>query len=163
MRSGFEAELVDLLPQLRRFALSLCRSGDLADDLVQITAERAFAAQATFDPGARLGPWLFRILRNAWLDQLRRRRTAGIALEPQDIDRVEAFDGGAAVEAALTLRSVEAAMKTLSEDHRTILHLVCIEELSYAAAAEVLDVPKGTVMSRLARARIALAERLGLE
>nr|WP_280137459.1 RNA polymerase sigma factor [Bosea sp. Root381] len=102
-------------------------------------------------------------MRNAWLDQLRRRRTMGVALDPEEIDRNTAIDGAAAAEAVLTLRSVEEAMKTLSEDHRTILHLVCVEELSYAEAAEVLDVPKGTVMSRLARARLALAERLGIE
>lgn len=163
MKGRFESELIALLPQLRRFALSLCRSGDLADDLVQMTAERAFAAQSSFERDAKLGPWLFRILRNAWLDQLRRRRTMGIALEPDEIDRVEAVDGAAAAEATLTLRSVEDAMATLSGDHRTILYLVCVEELSYAEAAQVLDIPKGTVMSRLARARIALAERLGIE
>lgn len=163
MKSRFESELIALLPQLRRFALSLCRSGDVADDLVQITAERAFAARETFDPASRLGPWLFRILCNAWLDQLRRRRTAGVQLEAEELEQALAVDGAAAAEASLTLRSVDEAMKTLSEDHRSILHLVCIEELSYAEAAEVLGVPKGTVMSRLARARIALAERLGMK
>ncbi|MGU3495872.1 RNA polymerase sigma factor [Xanthobacteraceae bacterium A53D] len=163
MADRFDADMIALLPQLRRFAISLCRSGDIADDLVQATAERAYAARATFAPGAPMAPWLFRILRNAWLDQLRRRRTMGVVLDTDEIDRASAMDGEAAAEATLTLRTVETAMATLSEDQRIILHLVCIEELSYAEAAEVLDIPKGTVMSRLARARLALAERLGIK
>ena len=71
-------------------------------------------------------------------------------------------DPGPALEARLMLRSVEAAMADLSPEQREVLHLVCVEEMSYADAARVLDIPPGTVMSRLARARLALSERLGI-
>ena len=71
-------------------------------------------------------------------------------------------DPGPALEARLMLRSVEAAMATLPTEQREILHLVCVEEMSYAETARILDIPLGTVMSRLSRARLALSERLGI-
>lgn len=163
MADRFSEDLIALLPRLRRFALSLCRVADLADDLVQLTAERALAARDRFDPTSRLEPWLFRILRNAWLDIARRRRTAGLTVELEDIDKADSHDGVATVEATMMLRSVEEAMDALLDDHRAVLHLVCIEELSYAEAAQVLGTPDGTVMSRLARARLALAGQLGMK
>ncbi len=163
MADRFSEDLIALLPRLRRFALSLCRVADLADDLVQLTAERALTARDRFDPTSRLEPWLFRILRNAWLDTARRRRTAGLPVELEDIDKADSHDGVATVEATMMLRSVEEAMDALSDDHRAVLHLVCIEELSYAEAAQVLGIPDGTVMSRLARARLALAGQLGMK
>ena len=77
MPDKFTEDVVVLLPALKRFALSLCRRGDLAEDLVQITAERAFRARDRFDAATHLQPWLFRILRNAWIDTLRRDATRG--------------------------------------------------------------------------------------
>ena len=84
MRDKFSDGLIALLPNLRRFALSLCRRADLADDLVQTTAERAFAARERFDPATRLDAWLFRILRNAWIDHARRRTTQGVTVDIHD-------------------------------------------------------------------------------
>ena len=78
MDAAFGEALIALLPNLRRFALSLSRKPDLADDLVQITVERAIAGQAGFDRQARLEPWLFRIMRNAWIDMTRRQRSASL-------------------------------------------------------------------------------------
>jgi len=163
MRDSFNEDLIALLPNLRRFALSLCRRGDLADDLVQITAERAFAAKDRFDPSTRLDAWLFRILRNAWIDHARRTTTQGTQVELDDAPDARLVDGVRDVEAVLMLRKTEAAMAELPEDQREVMMLVCVDELTYKEAAEVIGVPIGTVMSRLARARLALAAKLGIK
>ena len=161
MDPDFGEALIRLLPNLRRYAMSRARRGDLADDLVQTTVERAIRAASSYDPGVRLEPWLFRITRNAFIDVTRRQRTHGVEVDVFDMP--EALpDDNRAIEARLMLRATQDAMKTLPAEQAELLHLICIEELSYAEAAEVLDIPKGTVMSRLSRARLALAERLGI-
>ena len=162
MRDSFSDDLVALLPNLRRFALSLCRRADMADDLVQITAERAFAARERFDPATRLDAWLFRILRNAWIDETRRAATRGPAVDIADVPEAAVVDGPRETEAHLMLLRTREAMETLPEDQRAVMLLVCVEDLTYREAAEVLDIPIGTVMSRLARARLALAEKGGI-
>ncbi|MEM1430850.1 MAG: RNA polymerase sigma factor [Pseudomonadota bacterium] len=162
MADEFETRLVAALPPLRRFALSLCRRPDVADDLVQTCVERAVAARARFDLQTRLEPWLFRILRNAWIDMGRRIGTRGIEIDIDDMPEASVYDGTRANEANILVKQTEAALRTLSDEQREVILLVCFEELSYAEAAEVLGIPKGTVMSRLARGRIALAEKLGI-
>jgi RNA polymerase sigma-70 factor (ECF subfamily) len=142
--------------------MSLCRRPDIADELVQTTAERAVANRGKHDPATALLPWLMRILRNAWIDQTRRATTRGTELDVTEMPETAIFNSNRALEASLRWRETEAAMATLTRDQQEILRLVCIEELSYAEAAEVLEIPKGTVMSRLARARVALAEKLGI-
>jgi RNA polymerase sigma-70 factor, ECF subfamily len=163
MRDSFNEDLIALLPNLRRFALTLCRRGDIADDLVQTTAERAFAAKDRFDRSTRLDAWLFRILRNAWIDQARRTVTQGTQVELDDAPDAGVIDGVRDIEAVLMLRKTEAAMADLPDDQREVMMLVCVDELSYREAAEVIGVPIGTVMSRLARARIALSTKLGIK
>ncbi len=163
MPDTFTEDLVALLPNLRRFALSLCRRHDMADDLVQITAERAFAARDRFDPATRLDAWLFRILRNAWIDQTRRTKTQGTIVDIDDAPDAATVDGTKIAEDALMLGAAGAAMADLPEDQRAVMLLICVEELSYKDAAEALDIPVGTVMSRLARARLAVAEKLGIK
>ena len=163
MLDDFERDLVAALPVLRRFALSLCRRSDLADDLVQTTVERAVKARDRFDPATRLQPWLFRILRNAWIDEGRRRGTRGTEIDVTDMPEAAVFDGARATEAALMLKQTEAAIATLPEEQAEVILLVGMEGLSYAEAAEVLGIPKGTVMSRLARGRVALAQKMGIE
>lgn len=163
MRDDFEQELVAALPRLRRFALSLCRRGDVADDLVQTTVERAIGSRHLHDPSTRLDPWLFRILRNAWIDAARRQATRGSEIDIGDAPDAAVIDGDRVTEAMLMLRKTEEALATLPEEQREVILLVCFEDLSYAEAAEVLEIPKGTVMSRLARGRAALAERLGIK
>lgn len=158
----FARDLVALLPNLRRFALSLCRSADQADDLVQITVERALKARDRFDPATRLDAWTFRILRNAWIDQTRRSGVRGEIVDIDDAPDVASVDGRTVTEARLMLGSVEAAMATLPIEQRAVMMLVCVEEMSYAEAAEVLGIPAGTVMSRLSRARLAIARSLGI-
>ncbi|WP_306753902.1 RNA polymerase sigma factor [Paracoccus actinidiae] len=162
MDAAFGEALIRLLPNLRRYAMSLARRADLADDLVQTTVERAIRASASYDPAARLEPWLFRITRNAFIDVTRRQRTQGVEVDVFDIPEALPDDNDRAVEARLMLRATQDAMKSLPPEQAEILHLICIEELSYAEAAAVLDIPKGTVMSRLSRARLALSDRLGI-
>ena len=162
MRDTFSDDLIALLPNLRRFALSLCRRPDVADDLVQITAERAFAARARFDPATRLDAWLFRILRNAWIDDARRTATRGVTVDIADAPEAAVVDGAREAEAQLMLARTRAAMDELPEEQREVMLLVCVEELTYREAADVLGIPIGTVMSRLARARLALAGKLGI-
>jgi RNA polymerase sigma-70 factor (ECF subfamily) len=159
----FTEDLVALLPRLRRFALSLARKGDVADDLVQVTAERALAARDRFDPATRLDSWCFRILRNAWLDGIRRDRSRGTAVDIADAPEAGEVDGVAVTESRLVLQSVMAAMDRLPEDQREVLMLVCVEEMSYKDTAEILGIPLGTVMSRLSRGRLALAAATGIK
>ncbi|NGO55205.1 sigma-70 family RNA polymerase sigma factor [Allomesorhizobium camelthorni] len=154
-------QLVAILPNLRRFAISLCRSRDVADDLVQAACERALAGR--FEAGTRFDAWMLRILRNLWIDHIRKQSTAG---QQEDIDQRQDIVGASGerdVEARLTLNRVALAVTELPDDQREVMLLVCVEDLSYKAAADVLGIPIGTVMSRLARARKNLAEATGME
>jgi RNA polymerase sigma-70 factor, ECF subfamily len=162
MAENFENAVVALLPNLRRFALSLCRNTHTADDLVQGTCEKAFANKSSFQTGTRLDAWLFRILRNLWIDRLRKDKTEGQA---EDID--EAVDlpessSDPAAETQLLLRQVSDLITKLPQVQREVIMLVCVEDLSYREAAETLDVPIGTVMSRLARARQEILRLAGI-
>lgn len=162
MSDRFADDIIAFLPNLRRFALSLSRSQDTADDLVQITVERAFAARDGFDPATRLDAWLFRILRNAWIDMIRRAKTRGTEIDIEDAPDARTVDGTQVAETALMLKSARAAIETLPDPQREVIMLICVEEMSYKEAAAVLDTPVGTVMSRLARARLAIADKLGI-
>ncbi|PDT51101.1 MULTISPECIES: RNA polymerase sigma factor [Sinorhizobium] len=154
--------LIAFLPNLRRFAVSLCRSRDVADDLVQAACERALASADRFEPGTRFDAWMFRILRNLWIDQVRRQKTAGIQDDISERQDIAGSSGEGEAEARLTLNTVAEAIGELPEEQREVLILVCVEELSYRETAGVLDIPIGTVMSRLARARKSLAETAGI-
>lgn len=157
----FAEDLVALLPRMRRFARSLCGDATLADDLVQLACERALKARDQWQEGTRLDAWAFRILRNLWIDGVRARRdreTGSI----EDAEHVAGEDGRRVAHAAIAAEATLQALAGLSDDHRRVLTLVCVDEMSYREAAEALGVPVGTVMSRLARARKALAAALGL-
>ena len=163
MSADIRVELVALLPRLRRFGLSLTRSQDKADDLVQAACERALRALESYQPGTRLDSWMFRIMRNLWIDEVRKARTQG---QHDDVDShfdLAGDDGVKGVELRSEANAVEQAILRLPEEFRSVLVLVCVDELSYREAADVLGIPIGTVMSRLARARKAVANDLGLE
>ncbi len=150
----FRRQLVGLLPRLRRFALSLTSDPVQADDLVQAACERALARQHQWRPGSRLDSWMFKIIRNLLIDDFRspRRRLVHI---PWQEDRFTANTGNGSrrMEARFKLERVAQAMQQLAESDRVLISLVCIEGMSYRNVAETLEVPMGTVMSRLARAR----------
>lgn len=134
----------------------------MADDLVQAACERAIIGADGFAPDTRFDAWMFRILRNLWIDQLRRRKTAGPQTDIEDAHEVSSPVGVAQVHARMDLSDVLAALQKLPEEQREVLVLVCVEDFSYREASEVLSIPIGTVMSRLARARKNLMELTGI-
>src|SRR6056297_4307056 len=105
MKDHFVEDIVAFLPNLKRFALSLCRQADIADDLVQITCERAIRARHQFDPATRLEAWLFRILRNAWIDMLRRDAARGETVDIHDSPQADPVDSAAQTDDRLMLQS----------------------------------------------------------
>ncbi|MBI1188589.1 MAG: sigma-70 family RNA polymerase sigma factor [Alphaproteobacteria bacterium] len=153
--------LVALLPRLRRFARSLTGDGADADDVVQIAIERALRNIDQYERGTRLDSWMFRVLKNAWIDEVRARGRRAKVLAPAEAGETVGDDSAGAMEARLEMRAVENAMQTLPEEQRLAIGLVCVEGLSYKEAAEALDIPIGTLTSRLARGREALAAMLG--
>jgi RNA polymerase sigma-70 factor (ECF subfamily) len=154
--------MVALLPRLRRFALSLTGARDRADDLVQSTCERALRSTGQWVPGTKLDSWMFRIMRNLFIDGVRRAKGEGRPEPVEEALDAVGEDGERSAEARLTLSAVEKAIGALPEDYRSVLVFVCIEEFSYKEAAAVLDVPIGTVMSRLSRARQNLSDAVGM-
>jgi RNA polymerase sigma factor (sigma-70 family) len=155
----FEDELVSLLPRLRRFAHSLSRSPADADDLTQATIERALRSRQQWSAGTRLDSWTYRIMRNLWIDTARSRsRKETFEAPPGAAERVGA-DG--AVEATAELAQVMATMEKLPDEQREVVSLILIEGFGYREAAELLELPIGTVSSRLVRGRTALLELMG--
>lgn len=158
-------QMVQLLPKLRRFARGLTGSPGDGDELVQTTCERALRKIDAFEPGTRMDSWLYRMAQNLWYDQLRAKKVRGNVVEFSTIDsrQLEQNDGEdmqTRHENQRQLARVEAAMRTLADDQRVVLMLVCVEGHSYQEAADLLQIPKGTVMSRLARARQQLQKIL---
>jgi RNA polymerase sigma-70 factor (ECF subfamily) len=152
------ALIVDLIPRLRRFARTITRNLHDADDLVQIAIERALLHYQQWRPDSRFESWMFGIMRNAWIDEVRSRRRRDLVMAPQELGENV---GDTASEAQQNLLSVHAAMAALPEEQRMAVALVLIEGLSYREAAEALEVPIGTLTSRLARGREALQKQLG--
>lgn len=158
----FRQDMVALVPRLRRFALTLTGNAPDADDLVQSACVKALRNAEQFREGTRMDSWMYRIIQTLWIDDRRRAQTRGTQIDP---DTVGLSDGGAAArlpEDRMMLDKARTAMADLPENQRTVLSLVAIEGLSYKEAAEVLDIPTGTVMSRLSRARDALLPQLGM-
>ena len=152
-------QIVALLPRLRRFARNLVRTPHDADDMVQIAVERALLRLDQWHSDARLDSWLFKILRNAWFDEVRSRgRSAKIFMPEEAGEHV----GEASIDREVDRLSVEAAMARLPHDQRLAVSLVLVEGLAYKDAADVLEVPIGTLTSRLARGREALQAMLRL-
>ena len=158
-RHEFDRDLIAILPRLQRYALTLCRSTTTADDLVQGACLKALSRAASWRPGTRFDAWMFRILRNHWID--------GVRHNSVEDEYADLATGGDALTPAtesqlldhLTLNKVKEAIAQLPTEQREVLMLVCVEDLSYRAAADALEIPIGTVMSRLARARRRLLDR----
>ncbi|SEP77704.1 RNA polymerase sigma-70 factor, ECF subfamily [Solimonas aquatica] len=154
----FKRQLLALLPRLRRFALTVSQAEHEADDLVQAAVERALRHAAQWTPGSALDSWMYRIIQNLWRDELRAHRRRAESLD--DTDELVGEDGRDSHVQSLQWQELRLAMRSLPEEQRVVLNLVVLDGMSYQQAAEFLEVPIGTVMSRLARARARLAERL---
>jgi RNA polymerase sigma-70 factor (ECF subfamily) len=152
-------ELVEIIPNIRRFAYSLCGNMADADDVLQSTVERLL--ERGLPDSAELLPWCLRVCRNLWIDEIRSRKVRSNASVDPAVIGEQIVSGEEQVLGEISLREVQDALRTMTDDQRAVLELVAIEGFSYKEAAGVLDVPVGTVMSRLARARSTLAERSG--
>ena len=159
----FRSEIVALLPRLRRLARALARDPVDADDLVQVTVERALVRASQWEPGSRLDSWTFRIMKNAWIDEARARGRRRKVFDSEADGAQVGMDGAAAMDARMQAVEVEAAMAELPGDQRIAVALVLVEGLSYREAADVLEIPEGTLTSRLVRGRNALITRLARE
>jgi RNA polymerase sigma-70 factor (ECF subfamily) len=159
MSGGFSDQLIAVLPRLRRFARGLTGSATEADDLVQAACERALARVHQFQEGTRFDSWMFRIVQTIWIDQLRARDVRKEDAEA-DAERLGTDESVRRADARLALAEVRRAVTRLPVEQRTALLLVTVEGLSYKEAAAVAKVPVGTIMSRLARARVALQGQL---
>ena len=156
--AAFQRELVLLLPRLRRFALALTRNRDAAEDLLQSTVERALRKWDSFEKGRKMDSWTFKIMQNCWFDT-RRSAASGLKFSDDAVD-VAGEDGRNVVESREEFARARVAFAALPAEQRAVMALVVLDGLSYADAAEVLRVPIGTVMSRLARARASLVARV---
>lgn len=150
-------EIVGLLPRLRRFARTLARNTHDADDIVQVAVERALARLDQLRPDAPLSSWLFGIVRNAWIDEVRSRGRQGRIFAPEELG---AQVGDESANAVADTLAVQDALARLPDEQRIAVGLVLVEGLSYKEAARIMEIPIGTLTSRLARGREALQEML---
>ena len=155
-----EAAIRDQIPRLRRYARALAGNRDAADDLVQDTLDRALSRSALFRPGGDPRPWLFTIMHNIFVNQVRsaaaRRTTQLDVADFEPIAHDSTQDG-------LALRDLTRALATVPDEQREVILLIGLENLTYADAAGILGVPVGTVMSRLSRGRERLRTALSGE
>jgi len=155
--STFGEQIGTLLPRLRRFARALTRHPQDADDLVQLAVERALTRRQQWRPDSSLPNWMLTIVRNAWIDETRSRRRRYAILAPAE-DAADVVGRG--LEADIESWAIQAALQRLPDEQRLAVALVLVEGLSYREAAQVLEVPIGTLTSRLARGRLALQAML---
>ena len=140
--------IVELIPRLRRYARALAGDRSAAEDLVQDTLERAWSKFHLYQRGTDLRAWLFTVMHNVYVNQ----RRAARSTTPLDEEMPELAQPARETD-ALVLRDLDAAIRRLPAEQREVLLLVALEDMSYEQAARTLEIPIGTVMSRLARAR----------
>lgn len=155
----FKSEMIGLLPRMRRFAMTLTRSAPDADDLVQDACATALQKWHHYDPAQPLDRWMFRIIRNLWISEIRKRQVRQgqgqiPAEEATELQTADADD-------ALAARQVQGKVNALPAELAQPLMLVCGEGYSYLEVSALLEIPVGTVMSRIHRARKLLVSTLG--
>ncbi|MEM9796171.1 MAG: RNA polymerase sigma factor [Pseudomonadota bacterium] len=155
--ADLKRDLIGLLPRLRRFAVSLTRSASEADDLVQEACLRAISRADQWDPTQPLDRWMFRITRNLWIGEIRKRnvRIGEGQVPAEETPELMTAETG---EDAVAANQLRGRIAQLPEELAAILLTVSVEGYSYAEAAELFGIPVGTVMSRVHRARKALAK-----
>jgi RNA polymerase sigma-70 factor (ECF subfamily) len=152
---SLQKDIVEQIPRLRRYARALMQGDALAaDDLVQDCLERALSRMQSWKRGSDLRAWLFTIMHNIYVNQVRRSSNGPkfVALPEQE----PPGQSSAQAESAVNLDHLQRALEYLSPDQREILVLITVEGLRYKEVATILDIPEGTVMSRLSRARLQL-------
>ena len=159
--SSFEDQLAALLPRLRRFGHALSRNSADADDLTQGTIERCLRSHDQWQPGTRLDSWAYRIMRNLWIDTARARSRKGAREAPEEEGLSVGEDPREAMDAAVDLKRVMAAMGRLPDEQREVVALILVEGFGYREVSEMLGLPIGTVSSRLVRGRAALLAMVG--
>lgn len=155
--------MVEFLPRLRRFATSLTHDQTLSEDLVQETCARALERLDQWQPGSRLDSWMYRIAQNLWIDQLRTQKARREIVDIAAVGEFSDCDGRLVTETRLDILELRKCIAQLPSDQQALIRLVCVDGLSYREAAETLNFPTGTVMSRLARARVALSRMMDAE
>lgn len=145
--------LMDHVPRLRRYARALINNRELADDLVQDTLERALRNAGQFQPDTDLRAWLFTIMHNVYVNQVRKASTRAVHVSVDDDVQEAEFAVAGNQSQSLEVRDLDYALQRLPDDQREVVLLVGLEEMSYADVALALGVPIGTVMSRLSRGR----------
>lgn len=160
MSDDFRTEMIGCLPRLRRFALALTGDHEGADDLVQETCLRALSRVEQFQAGTRLDSWMFRIAQNVWLDKVRSKQARGQHLNMDDAPMLADAESHRRIEDHVAVREVSQALGKLPAELQMLVMLVCVDGRSYRETSDMLAMPIGTVMSRLARARRLLHETL---
>ena len=158
-KDAFSEDLKVLYPRLWRYALVLTGAKDWADDVAQAACVKALEKRHQFQAGTQLDRWVFRIAQRTWYNELRAqavRRGGGLV----PIDSIDLIDNATGAETNFSLREVLSEVMTLPEAQRVATLLVYVEGYSYEEAAGIMEIPKGTVMSRLAAARKKLASRM---
>lgn len=148
----------ELVPDLRRFAFALTASAVEADDLLQDTVVRLLDKGIPDDADSKR--WAFRVCKNIWLDQLRARKVRTAWAQQKANEGAPVEDGERVIEGISDVKNVEKWMREMPEDQRAALAMVALEGASYKETATALDIPIGTVMSRIARARRFLSDRM---
>ena len=155
--SDFAQLLETEIPRLRRYARALTRDASRADDLVQSCLLRAIAKQHLWQAGTDLRAWLFTILHNQNVNDVRRSTREGAAVPVEDVAPV--LTAPSNVEASLQLRDLDRAIASLPEEQRQVILLVGLEQMRYEEVAKILGIPVGTVRSRLSRGRATRCAR----
>lgn len=150
----FRDQLVAIIPSLRAFARGLCGNRDLADDMVQDAMARAWAARQSYTPGSNFRAWMFMILRNHYYTTLRKNARM-VSWDPEIAERV--LVAAPTQQDGLNVQDVQAALLKLPAEQREVLLLIGANGVSYEEAAEIMGCAIGTIKSRLARGRVALA------
>ena len=150
------SKIVGQISALRRYALTLARNREDADDLVQDALVRAYEQRQTLKSQASLRGWLMSILHNTFITEWRRRQNG--LRQAASLDDVPEASVAAPQESTVRLKQIQQAFENLSADQRDVIHLVAVEGMGYQEAADALGIPIGTLMSRLGRARSALRE-----
>lgn len=151
-------EMLEQIPNLKRFAFKLSRNSHDAEDLLHSTIERALEKKDYFKAGTDFFKWSSKIMYNMFVSQYRRKVKFESKYDPEPY--IEKQISAPKQSGRVKIREVEDAMKYLTEQHQEILILVCVKGMKYKEVARVLDIPVGTVRSRLSRARQQLEERL---